>query len=383
MKKTLNSLILSALFILPGVIKAQIPLAPAGAGNTMMLTYVDNGRSYMSGTKKKAVQTQVGDLALLVWDRKTGKSTGWHFDQKQWTTDVPQLPEQPISGATGNIMMVEVHESHPLILIWDTKTGKSKIYEISEQKWEETGYPLPEKPLEGATGEIAMYATKRGQGGEVFITVWDTKSGKSKSYTHAVNNSSNSADRSVHSNGNTMGTNKPEFSEEKVVVLPEKPLSSATGNILIYPYVGSKSFIAYDTKSGASACWAFNSQLGQLEPGKISLPSKLVEGASGQVLFIPNIYGNTTFFCWDTKTGKSTFYTFAGSKVNIGKSQMPETPMENPQGLVMFTRFMYAPSDSYNIAWDTKTGNTALYQYSDGSKSWVKINAQLPSPLLK
>jgi len=382
MKKT-KTVLLLAFFAAHCAIKAQIPFVPAGTGNTQMLTYVDNGRSYVSGTKKKAVRTQVGDLALLVWDRKTGKSTGWHFDQKQWTTDVPQLPEQPLSGAAGNIMMTEVNESGPIILVWDTKTGKSKMYVDDEQKWVEEKYALPEKPLEGATGEIAMYATKRGQGGPVFITVWDTKSGKSKSYTHEENNTSNSADRSVHSGGNTIGVHKAEFSVEKVVVLPEKPLSSATGDILIYPYVGSKNFIAYDTKSGASACWAYNSQLGQLEPGKISLPSKLVEGASGQVLFIPNIYGNTTFFCWDTKTGKSTFYTVGGSKITPGKTQMPETPIENPQGLVMFTRFIYAPSDSYNIAWDTKTGNTALYQFSDGSKSWVKINAQLPSPLLK
>jgi len=125
----------------------------------------------------------------LVWDIKTGKSAQyyWNATASKWDKMEINLPAQPLTGATGNIMMDVFYNSidkEAYYLVWDTKTGKSVQYywDGAASKWDKMEINLPAQPLPGATGEIGMKAYYDYNDKAAYYVVWDCASGKSIQY---------------------------------------------------------------------------------------------------------------------------------------------------------------------------------------------------------
>lgn len=176
---------------IPEFAKADFP--PASAGNIMM----DYTSVHVPSQDKTYYE-------VLVWDKTTGKSKLYFYSYtdklfKAYEDNV-QLPSTPLEGAKGQIKMdyTSVHvpsqdKTYYEVLVWDTETGKSKLYFYSYTdkifKAYEDNVQLPSTPLEGAQGSIEMDYTSvhvPSQDKTYYeVLVWDTKTGKSKLYYYS------------------------------------------------------------------------------------------------------------------------------------------------------------------------------------------------------
>lgn len=137
--------------------------------------------SYFDSSDKKSY--------YLAWDIKTGKSVQYYWDgtNSKWLPFEINLPAQPVPGALGNIMYdvyYDYSDSKAYYTAWDTKTGKSIQYywDGTNSKWSPFEINLPEKPLPGATGEIMIKSYYDSNDNKAYYTVYDTNGGKSIQY---------------------------------------------------------------------------------------------------------------------------------------------------------------------------------------------------------
>lgn len=148
----------------------------------------------------------------IAWDIKTGRSMqyAWNGSSHAYEPFAINIPAQPVSGATGNIMF-DVHynfkDSKSYYIAWDTKTGKSVQYSWngSEHKYEAFAVNLPDKPLTGVTGEVMIRSYYDSTDNKSYYLVYDTNGGHSMQY---------------YWNGTDYKWNAFEIN------LPEKPLNS-------------------------------------------------------------------------------------------------------------------------------------------------------------
>lgn len=138
---------------------------------TMMVPYVDNS----------------GRDVTLTWLTDTGKSVfyTWVGNITNYAPYNVNLPEAPISPVTGTVMMVPYVDKagRDVVLIWDTGNGKSIFYSWDNNidNWAAYEINLPESPLAGVQGPIMMQAYVDNSGRDV-VLIWDTQSGKSVFY---------------------------------------------------------------------------------------------------------------------------------------------------------------------------------------------------------
>jgi len=145
----------------------------SGSGNFRMLVYhnIQDNKPY-----------------YLIWDITTGKSIQYYWDeQDEWVSFDINLPENPLKDVKGNVMMDVYYDKgdHETdYIIWDTKTGKSIQYywEQSSNSWKTMEINLPETPLPGAKGEIMIDGYYNVLDNEPYYLVYDTESGKSNQY---------------------------------------------------------------------------------------------------------------------------------------------------------------------------------------------------------
>ncbi len=125
----------------------------------------------------------------ISWDIKTGKSIqySWNGGEHKWESFKINIPEKPVAGALGNIMF-DVYFDHndgkSYYIAWDTKTGKSIQYSWNggAHKYDAFEINLPETPLPGATGEVMMKSYYDSNDGKGYYLVYDTNGGKSIQY---------------------------------------------------------------------------------------------------------------------------------------------------------------------------------------------------------
>ena len=125
----------------------------------------------------------------IAWDIKTGESIQyyWNGSKHQWDAFEINLPAQPVPGATGNIMMdvyYDRRDNAAYYIAWDTKTGKSVQYSWNgtDHKWQAFEINLPENPLPGHTGEIMIKSYYSIDDAKAYYMVYDTNGGKSIQY---------------------------------------------------------------------------------------------------------------------------------------------------------------------------------------------------------
>lgn len=125
----------------------------------------------------------------LAWDIKSGKSVQyyWSIPDHNWKAMQVNLPGDPVTGATGNIMFDAYYDQNTekaYYLAWDTKTGKSTQYywNISKHNWQAVEINLPENPLPGATGDIMMDSYYDQTTHKAYYLVYDASTGRSIQY---------------------------------------------------------------------------------------------------------------------------------------------------------------------------------------------------------
>ncbi len=125
----------------------------------------------------------------LVWDSKTGKSVQyyWNSSSTKWDSFEINLPATPLPGVKGNVMMdvfYDDKDKKAYYLVWDTKGGKSIQYywNSTSTKWDSFEINLPETPLTGATGDIGMKMYYDSNDNKAYYLVWDCNTGKSMQY---------------------------------------------------------------------------------------------------------------------------------------------------------------------------------------------------------
>ncbi|MTI20749.1 hypothetical protein E1176_06930 [Fulvivirga sp. RKSG066] len=129
------------------------------------------------------------------WNTQTGESTRYYYDNDDWHESTASLPARPLGNPSqeGEIMM-DYHEyyteeggQYRIVLVWNTKTGKSIRYYYDNNQWHESTASLPAAPLKssGQIGEIMMayheYYTLEG-GQYRIVLVWNTLTGEAIRY---------------------------------------------------------------------------------------------------------------------------------------------------------------------------------------------------------
>lgn len=157
------------------IITLILSLSYVKAQNNVRMT------SYYSQKDKKSY--------YIAWDIKTGKSVQyyWYGTESKWKAFEINLPEQPVAGALGNIMMdvyYDYKDGKSYYIAWDTKTGKSVQYywNGTDSKWKAFEINLPENPLPGNKGEVMIKGYYSTEDGKAYYIVYDTNSGKSIQY---------------------------------------------------------------------------------------------------------------------------------------------------------------------------------------------------------
>lgn len=125
----------------------------------------------------------------MAWDIKNGKSIqySWDGNSSTWVPFEINIPANPVPGALGNIyfdVYYDHTDSKAYYIAWDSKTGKSVQYswDGNTSKWEPFTINLPEKPLPGATGEVLIKSYYDSTDGKGYYLVYDTNGGKSIQY---------------------------------------------------------------------------------------------------------------------------------------------------------------------------------------------------------
>ena len=144
-------------------------LTPAHAGTIHM-------RPYFASDKSELV---------LIWDEANGKSKTWYYDQAEKKFKPSQAKYQlpAKTGIKSNVMMAPYlgPDGSEIILVWNKKTGESVSWYFDNAKNQfarsEKKYQVPKQKGK----EIMMVPYVAKDGSEV-ILVWDAKTGKSTSW---------------------------------------------------------------------------------------------------------------------------------------------------------------------------------------------------------
>jgi hypothetical protein len=216
---------------------------PGAIGNIRLEPYMDlNGYNY-----------------CLAWAENTGKSLLYYWNRETYVWDaLPiNLPEKPIPGATGKIMMKPYLDQtgNSYCLTWEISTGKSLLYywNNSTSVWDALPVNLPEKPIVGTTGNI-MLEPYSDNNGTSYCQTWAETGGKSILYYW----------------------NSNDFVWDAATInLPENPVVGATGKIMIKPYMdgnGNSFCMTWDRTSGKSALYLWSNDSSNWEALEINLP---------------------------------------------------------------------------------------------------------------
>ncbi|MFT6923256.1 MAG: hypothetical protein ACJA1C_002266 [Crocinitomicaceae bacterium] len=334
----------------------------------------------------------------LFWDSKTGQSKlyFYSYDTKAFKAygDNVQLPTAPLESVNGKVMMdyTAVHvpsedKTYYEALVWDTKSGKSKLYFYSYDTKAFKAYgenvQFPASPLDfEIKGDVMVNYTSvhvPSQDKTYYEALfWDTKTGQSALYFYSYD---------------TKGFKK--YGDN--VQFPAAPLDEVKGDVMVdYTSVHVPSedktyyeALFWDTKTGKSKLYFYSYDSKTFKPygENVQLPAVpidlsyegtvMADYASVHVPSKDKTYYEVLF--WDTKTGKSALYFYSYDSKAFKKYeenvQFPATPLEGVEGEVMVNyTSVHVPSQDKTyyeaLFWDSKTGKSKLYFYNYDSKSF-------------
>lgn len=305
----------------------------------------------------------------LSWDAVSGKSVlyYWSSDDANWISVANNLPENPISGATGKIMLRPYmdNNNYNYCMAWDMSTGKSLLYYYSfdTYRWEPVSVNLPENPVPGATGNI-MIEPYMDNNGTSYFMAWEVTTGKSTLY---------------YWNSDTYVWDAAQ------VNLPSSPIPGASGKIMIKPYIdnyGIAYSLVWDSESGKSLLYYWDSETYTWKVAEINLPPAPVPGSGGTILLEPYMDNNGYNYCLavSENTGKSVLYVWNGETHtwNPGTINPPDKPIPGATGKTMIIPYMDNNGITYCLAWDKSSGKSILYYWDSETSTWDAASINLP-----
>ena len=279
------------------------------------------GTGITGSVMMKAYIGSDGSEVVLVWNAATGQSVSWYYDEADKTmkkgAEGYQLPAN--IGLTGNVLMFPYigSDGSEVILCWETGTGKSVSYyfDKGEKKFQKASpeYQLP--TATGVTGKVMMHPYLGKDGSEV-ILVWDANSGKSVSY--------------YFDNGEKKFKKAGDEYQ-----LPANP--GVSGNVMMYPYIGndkSEVILVWSVINGASMMWYFDEMEKRFIKAKSDFQLPTNTGIAQSVMMVPFVEKNhdEVIYIWNSTTGASANYYFDDKTRKYTKSapefQLPANPLQ-------------------------------------------------------
>ena len=312
----------------------------------------------------------VGRDVCLAWDNETGKSVyySWSDDTYNWEPYEINIKSNPVSGASGKTMLSPYvdKKGRDVVLAWDTKTGKSVFYRwnSSSYSWNAYEINLPSSPVPGSTGDIMMTPYIDMTGRDV-VLVWDTKSGKSMFYNWS---------------DNTYNWEPYEIN------ITSNPVPGSTGLIMMEPYLDSGKrdvILAWDNTTGKSVFYRWNGSSYSWKAYEVNLPSSPISGATGEIRMHPYIdmTGRDVVLVWDMKSGKSLFYSWSDNTYNWEPYEINITsnPVPGSTGLIMMEPYLDSGKRDVVLATDMSSGESVFYRWNGSSYTWKAYEVNLPS----
>jgi hypothetical protein len=290
-------------------------------------------------------------------------------------------------------------------LVWDTKTGRSKLYfyDYTDKAFKAYGdnVQLPSNPLPNCGNDAPRYhmdytSVHVPSEDKTYYEcmVWDAETGASKLYFY------NYTDKTFKAYGDN-------------VQLPADPLPNVDGKrnlrmnyTAIHVASQDKTYyecMVWDTKTGTSKLYFYNYTDKKFKAygDNVQLPANPLPGGNNSSIFmdytsvhVPS-EDKTYYEClvWDESTGASKLYfydyTDKAFKAYGDNVQLPSNPLgdqaSEDQSLFMDYTSIHVPSEDKTyyecMVWDTKTGISKLFFYDYTTKTFKAYgnNVQLPA----
>lgn len=309
---------------------------------------------------------------VMVYNRKTGKSTEWFYNESEGRMVKADLGFQlPANlGLTGGVMMRAYigADGSEVILAWSPTTGQSIswYYDEAENKMMKSpeGYQLPQSI--GLTGTIQMFPYIGSDGSEV-VLCWETGTGKSVSFYY--DNAAKKFQKSA-----------PEYQ------LPQS--TGITGKIMMHPYIGkdgSEVVLVWDANSGKSVSFYFDNTEKKFRKAmdEFQLPSS--PGVSGNVMMYPYIGNDKTevVLVWSIINGASMMWYYDELEKRFIKTKS-DFQLPTNTGItqnVMMVPFVEKNHDEVIYVWNSATGFSVNYYFDDKARKYTKSKEgfQLPA----
>jgi len=153
-----------------------------------------------------------------------------------------------------------------------------------------------------------------------------------------------------------------------------------------YDYNDSKAYyLVWDTKTGKSMQYYWNSSQTKWDSFEINLPAAPLPGVKGSVMMDVFYDGNDKkayYLVWDTKSGKSIQYYWNSSqnKWDSFEINLPESPLPGATGEIGMKMY-YDSNDkkAYYIVWDGNSGKSIQYYWNSSQNKWDSFEINLPA----
>lgn len=280
----------------------QLPADPGFKSNVMMAPYLGPD----------------GSEVVLVWDKKSGKSVSWYFDEadKKFKKSDPnyQLPAQ--KGAEVMMAPFLAKDGSEVVLVWDAATGKSvnwyfdkadDKFKPSDAKWQ-----LPADV--GVKGRVMLKPYVAKDGSEV-VQAWSVTDGKSVNwYMDEAEGRYKRSDAGYQ--------------------LPANP--GVAKDVHMFPYHvadGSEVMLVWSASTGVSVNWYYDEAkkaFARSTPD-YQLPANPIKAKQTMMFAYTDTEKSEVILVWDMATGASRGFYFDESAKKMAVAapgyQLPASPL--------------------------------------------------------
>lgn len=315
-----------------------------------------------------------GSEVILAFDKKSGISAEWYFNQSTQkmarAASGGQLPSNPGVSAPFNMEPYIGNDNTEVVLVWNANgQSVSWYYDETAKKMtrSDDAHQLPANI--GLEGNVMMHGYVGADKSEV-ILCWDTKTGRSVQYYF---------DQELK---------KFREADDKFQLPADVGL---TDDVMMYPYIGADGTeitLTWNKVTGKSVAWYFDDNLGRYVKAKPGFQLPATPALTGNVMMYPYVGNDSSevILTWNISTGKSLSYYLDNATKTFTKSP-PEYQLPADLGVggnLMMCPVVVKSKDEVIYTWNAATGRSANYYFDKELKKYKKSEAkwQLPPNLL-
>jgi hypothetical protein len=174
-------------------------------------------------------------------------------------------------------------------------------------------------------------------------------------------------------------------------VVKAGPMTPKNHRMTSYYDVNDKKgyYIVWDTKTGKSIQYYWDSNSTSWKAFEINITANPVPGATGSIMF--DVYydykdSKAYYIAWDTKSGKSIQYYWDSNntKWSAFELNLPASPLPGATGEIMIKSYFDSTDNkAYYLVYDTNTGKSLQYYWDSNNTKWSAFEINLPENPLK